>query len=110
MPGRRILAGVRVLDITQIVAGPVCTRMLADLGANVVKVDAPGRDGGEGPRRSAGPAAQNSGKRSIVVDLKRPEGLAVAKKLAQAADVVVTSGDRRDEPIEVVVTIDVGEH
>ena len=89
MPGRRILAGVRVLDITQIVAGPVCTRMLADLGANVVKVDAPGRDGGEGPRRSAGPAAQNSGKRSIVVDLKRPEGLAVAKKLAQAADVLV---------------------
>ena len=87
---RRILAGVRVLDITQIVAGPWCTRMLADLGASVVKVDVPGPalDGGK-PRRSAGPLAQNLGKRSIVLDLKQPEGIAVAKRLAGAADVLV---------------------
>ena len=86
----RILDGVRVLDITQIVAGPVCTRMLADLGADVVKIDSPSRAPGEKqPRRSAGPAAQNAGKRSIVIDLRKPAGLAIARKFAETADVVV---------------------
>ena len=87
---RRILAGVQVLDITQIVAGPWCTRMLADLGASVVKIDPPGPATVDGkPRRSAGPLAQNLGKRSIVLDLKHPEGLAVVKRLAAQADVFV---------------------
>lgn len=87
---RRILEGVRVLDITQIVAGPWCTRMLADLGASVIKIDSPGPAEVDGkPRRSAGPLAQNLGKRSIVLDLKQPAGLAVAKRLAAAADVLV---------------------
>ena len=87
---RRILAGVQVLDITQIVAGPWCTRMLADLGASVVKIDPPGPATVDGkPRRSAGPLAQNLGKRSIVLDLKHPEGLAVVKRLAAQADVLV---------------------
>ena len=90
MTTRRILEGVRVLDITQIVAGPWCTRMLADLGASVVKLDAPGPALVDGkPRRSAGPLAQNFGKRSLVLDLKRPEGLAVARRLSEAADVLV---------------------
>ena len=86
---RRILAGIRVLDLTQVVAGPACTRILADLGADVVKIDppAPGSDGP--PRRSTGPAAQNAGKRSIVADLKHEEGLAVARALAARADVLV---------------------
>ena len=79
-----------MLDITQIVAGPVCTRMLADLGADVVKIDPPARVEEMGkPRRTAGPAAQNAGKRSIVLDLKQPGGLEVARKLAESADVVV---------------------
>lgn len=87
---RRILAGIRVLDLTQIVAGPVCTRMLADLGADVVKVDRPARADEAGtPRRTAGPAAQNAGKRSIVLDLKSPGGHEIARKLAESADVVV---------------------
>ena len=87
---RRILAGVQVLDITQIVAGPWCTRMLADLGASVVKIDPPGPPTVDGkPRRSAGPLAQNLGKRSIVLDLKHPDGLAVAKRLSAQADVLV---------------------
>lgn len=87
---RRILSGVRVLDITQIVAGPYCTRMLADLGAVVTKIDPPAEDAaGAKPRRSAGPLAQNLGKRSIVLDLKSPEGATIARDLAVKADVVV---------------------
>ncbi len=90
MTRRRILEGIRVLDITQIVAGPWCTRMLADLGASVVKIDSPGPAVVDGqPRRSAGPLAQNLGKRSIVLDLKRAEGLSAAKRLASEADVIV---------------------
>ena len=87
---RKILAGVRVLDVTQIVAGPVCTRALADLGADVIKVDPPsdGADSNE-IRRSAGPLAQNAGKRSIVIDLKSVDGAAIARRLAEAADVLV---------------------
>lgn len=87
---RRILEGIRVLDITQIVAGPWCTRMLADLGASVVKIDSPGPALVDGkPRRSAGPLAQNVGKRSVVLDLKHADGLAVAKRMAETADVLV---------------------
>lgn len=86
--GRRILEGVRVLDITQIVAGPVCTRMLADLGADVVKIDQPSNDASV-RRRSAGPAGQNVGKRSIVIDLKCQEGREIAASLVAAADVLV---------------------
>lgn len=89
MPARRILEGVRVLDLTQIVAGPYCTRMLADLGAVVVKIDPPAATAGSQPRRTAGPAGQNVGKRSLVVDLKLPEGSAIGLKLAQWADVLV---------------------
>lgn len=85
---RRILAGIRVLDLTQVVAGPACTRMLADLGADVVKIDPPGPNG-PGPRRTSGPAAQNAGKRSIVADLKNAEGLGIARTLAERADVLV---------------------
>ena len=87
---RRILSDVRVLDITQIVAGPYCTRMLADLGADVVKIDPPARaEPGSELRLSTGPAAQNVGKRSIVLDLKHPDGIRVARELAATADVVV---------------------
>ena len=77
-----------MLDLTQIVAGPVCTRMLADLGADVVKVDQPADD----PfvrRRTAGPAGQNVGKRSIILDLKCEAGLNVARSLLADADVLV---------------------
>jgi crotonobetainyl-CoA:carnitine CoA-transferase CaiB-like acyl-CoA transferase len=64
--------------------------MLADLGASVVKIDPPGPSAVDGkPRRSAGPLAQNLGKRSIVLDLKHPDGLAVARRLASQADVLV---------------------
>ncbi len=86
---RRILTGLRVLDLTQIVAGPYCTRMLADLGADVLKIDPPPAGEEAVPRRSAGPAAQNAGKRSIVINLKTTAGIEVARALAATADILV---------------------
>ena len=90
------LADVRVLDLTQILAGPYCTMMLADLGADVVKVERPG--GGDGSRQwgppfVAGESAYflqvNRNKRSIAIDLKHPAGAGVAQRLAASADVVI---------------------
>ena len=98
MSQRRILEGTRVIDFTRVVAGPYATRMLADMGAEVIKIDAPlgqaspGADGtpaGDGPRRAAGSVENNLGKRSIVLDLKDPAGLEVARDLIARADVLV---------------------
>jgi formyl-CoA transferase len=88
------LAGLRVLDQTQVMAGPFCSMLLADMGADVVKVEPPG---GEHTRReheiapgvSASFLAVNRNKRSLVLDLKRPEGVAVLKRLVTTADVLV---------------------
>ena len=87
-PKRKILDCVRVLDFTRVVAGPYCTRILADLGASVIKVEQLPHLG-QGPVRSSGPAAYNAGKRSVAIDLKRDEGIEVALRLAAEADVVV---------------------
>jgi crotonobetainyl-CoA:carnitine CoA-transferase CaiB-like acyl-CoA transferase len=90
-----VLAGVRVADFTQALAGPLCTMLLADLGADVVKVEPPGGDQtrGWGPPFLDGDATYyyslNSGKRSAVFDLKTPEGRAAALELVLSADVVV---------------------
>lgn len=86
MNGRRILEGVNVLDFTRVIAGPYCTRMLADMGANVFKIDAIP----ESPTtRTSGSAGNNMGKRSITLDLKHPEGIRIAHELVARADVVV---------------------
>ncbi|GAA1249032.1 CoA transferase [Prauserella halophila] len=85
------LAGVRVVDFGQYVAGPGAAQVLADLGADVVKVESPGGD----PARGIGAYGEammrcyNRRKRSIAVDLKNPEGAAVAWRLVAEADVVV---------------------
>ncbi len=91
------LSGVRVLDFSQNLAGPYCAQTLADLGADVLKVEPPGGD----PARSWGPPfldgaatiflSANRGKRGIVLDLKHPDGLAAARRLAANADIVVES-------------------
>jgi len=88
------LEGLRVLDFTSMVSGPLCTRLLADCGAEVVKVE--GRTGDllriVGPHveeRSRYFAAFNCGKKSIVLDLKRPEDLDLAALLAERCDVLV---------------------
>ena len=93
MNSRGNLDGVRVVDFTRIVAGPYATRMLADMGADVVVVDAPSGARGalpqSAPRRSAGTVENSLGKRSIVLDLKSPDGIDVARKLAAQSDVLV---------------------
>lgn len=88
------LAGIRILDLTRVLAGPFCTAILADLGAEVIKLEPPQGD----DYRHVGPflsdesalfALNNRGKQSVVVDLKTDQGRALALKLAAASDVVV---------------------
>ena len=92
----RPLAGVRVLDFSKILAGPLCTQYLADLGADVVKVEPPNGD----DTRNWPPfddevgaifTAVNRNKRGIVLNLRKSEGLAIAHALARKADIVVES-------------------
>jgi crotonobetainyl-CoA:carnitine CoA-transferase CaiB-like acyl-CoA transferase len=79
------LAGLRVVDFGQYVAGPLAAVLLADQGANVIHVDPPG-----GPRMAGvADAFLNRGKRRAILDLKRPGDLAAARRLAAAADVVI---------------------
>ena len=89
------LAGIRVIDITSAVLGPVATQHLGDLGADVIKIEPPGGDFMRqlGPARHPGMSAYflniNRNKRSLVLDLKRPAHHAVLMELIDGADVVV---------------------
>ncbi len=89
------LAGIRVLDFTHALAGPYCTMILGDLGADIIKVEPPSGDHARqwGPPFIKGESSYflsvNRNKRSVVLDLKNPAALAVAKALAMASDVVV---------------------
>ncbi len=85
------LAGLRVVEFTHMVMGPAVGAILAELGADVIKVEA---IGGDATRRLLGSGAgyfpmYNRGKASICIDLKAPQGVAVAKQLAASADIVV---------------------
>ena len=86
---RRILDGVHVLDFTHVVAGPYATRVLADLGALVTKIDLPPPEDARLPVQSSGGVARNVGKQSIALDLKQRSGVEVALALAKRADVLV---------------------
>jgi formyl-CoA transferase len=92
-PTSTALAGLRVLDLSRVRAGPTCVRQLADWGADVIKIEMPpALEGGEGPGGPRhGPDFQNlhRNKRSLTLNLKAPEGLAIFKRLARTADVVV---------------------
>ena len=91
------LAGIRVVDFTHVVSGPLCTRNLALLGADVIKVESPGggditRHAGPSVRSGAVPPAFvvfNVSKKSIGIDLRKPQGIVLAKKLIARADIVV---------------------
>ncbi len=88
------LAGIRVLDFTWVVAGPVTTRILADLGADVIKVER--KDALDfGDRRGGLSGTLMRGKRSIVLDLRQPRAQAIARALALRADVVVDNFSAR---------------
>jgi crotonobetainyl-CoA:carnitine CoA-transferase CaiB-like acyl-CoA transferase len=91
------LAGIRVVDFTHFIAGPFATMMLADMGADVIKIEAPGRgdDFRQYPplhpelAQGAPFLWTNRNKRSVALDLKSPQGVAVARELIATADVVV---------------------
>ncbi len=88
------LEGVRVIDLTSVVSGPLSTMILADQGADVIKVEAPHGDHSRrvATRRGGFSASflnNNRNKRSVVLDLKNPQGLAALKKLVKGADVFV---------------------
>jgi crotonobetainyl-CoA:carnitine CoA-transferase CaiB-like acyl-CoA transferase len=100
---RRILEGIRVLDLTRVLAGPWSTQILADLGAEVVKIERPGkgddtrqwgplfikdRDGND-TTDSAYFVGCNRGKKSVTLDIAKPEGRDIARALAKRADVLV---------------------
>ena len=107
-PSAQALAGVVVLDLSRVLAGPWCTQTLADLGADVVKVERPARDGEPGgdDTRGWGPPflrdetgaetaeaayylGTNRNKRSITIDIATPEGAELVRTLARRADVLV---------------------
>jgi formyl-CoA transferase len=90
------LSGIRVLDLSRILAGPWCTMMLGDLGAEIIKVERP--DTGDdtrawGPPFAGGESAYylccNRNKKSIVIDLKKPRGIELVKEFAKVSDVLV---------------------
>jgi formyl-CoA transferase len=88
------LGGLRVLDQTQVMAGPFCSMLLADMGADVVKIEPPGGEHTRWERElapgvSAAFLAVNRNKRSLTLDLKQAEGVAVLRKLVAGADVLV---------------------
>jgi formyl-CoA transferase len=99
----RALGHLRVLDLTRVLAGPWCTQLFADLGADVIKVERPGtgddtrawgppylKDAhGADTTEAAYYLAANRGKRSVTVDLAHPEGQRVVQRLAERADIVV---------------------
>lgn len=94
MGGARTLDGVRVLDLSRVLAGPQCAAMLGDLGADVIKIEPPGGDetrgwGTSSDSRSAAFAAVNRNKRSIVLDLATQEARDVLHRLVLDADVLV---------------------
>ncbi len=91
---KQALSGIRVLDFTQVMAGPFCTMLLGDLGADVVKVEPPEGDatrrmGKPRGRESAGFWAVNRNKRGMVLNLKDPKGREIARALALRADILV---------------------
>jgi crotonobetainyl-CoA:carnitine CoA-transferase CaiB-like acyl-CoA transferase len=81
------LSGIRVLDFSWVIAGPTATRYLAAMGAEVIKIEAPGR--GDPGRTSNLHTVLGQAKKGIVLDLKKSEAIAVAKSLAACADVLV---------------------
>jgi len=97
------LAGLRVLDLTRVLAGPTCTQLLGDLGAEIIKIERPGRGddtrawgppyqrdrAGEATENSAYYLSANRNKRSVTLDLAHPEGQALVRRLMDNSDILV---------------------
>ena len=97
--GRPPLSGIRVVDFTRVIAGPLCTQILSDMGAEIIKIENP--DGGDDTRKGAGPRAggpageshffmtYNRGKKSVALDFTKPDSQKVVHRLFEKADVVI---------------------
>lgn len=94
--GKLPLQGIKVIDFSQILAGPFCTMLLADMGADVVKIEKP--NGGDDTRRYGPPFIEgesaafltlNRNKRSIILDLKSEQGIAIVRRMLEDADVMI---------------------
>src|ERR1700688_4430970 len=97
------LVGIRVLDLSRVLAGPLVTQMLGDLGAEVVKIERPGdgddsrnygppflsAEGGNNQKESGFYLSANRNKQSVTVDLSMPQGQDIIRRIAQKSDVVV---------------------
>ncbi len=97
------LAGLRVFDLTRILAGPTCTQLLGDLGADIIKIERPGQgddtrkwgppylknSDGSDSKESAYYLSSNRNKRSLAIDISQPEGQALAKRLIAQSDILV---------------------
>jgi len=97
--GKPPLSGIRIVDFTRVIAGPLASQILSDMGAEVIKIENP--DGGDDTRKGAGPRAggssgeshffmtYNRGKKSVALDFTKPEGQAVVHKLLEKTDVLL---------------------
>ena len=96
----KALSGIRVLDLSRVLAGPWCTQMLGDLGAEIIKIEQPGKGDdtrgwgppwhGEGEERlSAYYLSANRNKKSVAIDISKPEGQALIREMASKCDVLV---------------------
>ena len=88
------LQGLRVIDFTRVLAGPHCTKILRDLGADVTKIEPPAGDAGRGGlphinNMSVYYTQQNAGKRNLSIDLNWPEAREIVRDLCRDADVIV---------------------
>lgn len=97
------LSGLRVFDLTRILAGPTCTQLLGDLGADIIKIERPGQGDdtrkwgppyikntqGEDTKESAYYLSSNRNKRSLAIDISKPEGQTLAKRLIAQSDILV---------------------
>ena len=93
------MTGIRIVDFTRVIAGPLCTQILSDMGAEIIKIENP--DGGDDTRKGAGPRAggptgeshffmtYNRGKKSVALDFTKPDGQKIAHRLIEKADVVI---------------------
>ena len=102
-----VLDGYKVIDFSQVLAGPTVTRLMAEMGAEVIKIELP--PGGDRSRhlpylrdgRSGYFVQQNRGKKSVCIDLKNPVGYSIVRDLLPAMDVMLRTSRREWPPVTV---------
>ena len=88
-PHDRLLAGLRVIDAGQVLAGPFVSSLLADMGADVIRVEMPALKGSKAAHTNSSRAGEQRNKKSVTLDMRKPESIPVMKKLVASADAIV---------------------